>query len=181
VLFVGRLVDHKDLPTLLRATARLLAEGCRVRVVLAGDGPLRDPVAQLIGSLSIADSVTLLGQRDDVPDLIACADVVVLCSVREGLSNVILEGMMGGKPVVASRAGGNVELVEHERSGLLFDIGDDAELAKALQRLARDPGLRTRLGAGAKARAHNEFSIPSMVKAYEKTYGDVARERCAAN
>ena len=177
VLFVGRLVDHKDLPTLLRATARLRAQGSAVRVAIAGDGPLRTEIENVVDSLSIRDAVRLLGQRDDIPDLIAAADVVVLPSVREGLSNVILEGMMGGKPVVASRAGGNIELVEHECSGLLFEIGDDAGLAAALQRLADDPLLRKRLGQGASSRAQTQFSVPSMVKAYEKTYSDVVRER----
>jgi len=131
----------------------------------------------LIDQLALRDRVDLIGQRDDVPELIAVADAVVLPSVREGLSNVILEGMMGGKPVVASRAGGNVELVEHERSGLLFDVGDDAGLAQAFIRLANDAGLRKRLGDGARERALNHFSIPSMVRAYERTYSDVVRER----
>lgn len=179
ILFVGRLVDHKDLPTLLRAVARLRAAGCPAHAVVAGDGPLRAEVEARVDQLGLRDRVHLLGQRDDVPELIAAADAVVLPSVREGLSNVILEGMMGGKPVVASRAGGNVELVEHERSGLLFDVGDDAGLAQAFIRLANDAVLRQRLGEGARERALNHFSIPSMVKAYEKTYGDVARERVA--
>ena len=172
-------MDHKDLPTLLRATARLRERSCPARIVIAGDGPLRAEVEGLIDKLALRDCVRTLGQRDDIPDLIAAADVVVLPSVREGLSNVILEGMMGGRPVVASRAGGNIELVEHERSGLLFDVGDDAALADAFVRLAQDPSLRERLGEGARARAHSHFSIPSMVKAYEKTYGDVVRERVA--
>jgi glycosyltransferase involved in cell wall biosynthesis len=83
--------------------------------------------------------------------------------------------MMGGKPVVASRAGGNVELIEHDRSGLLFDVGDVQALAAALERLARDTALRARLGEGARQRALTEFSIPSMVQAYEKHYGEAAR------
>ncbi len=180
LLFVGRLVDHKDLPTLMRAVARLRDGACLAHLAIAGDGPLRAEIEALIDQLKLRDRVHLLGQRDDVPDLIAAADVVVLPSVREGLSNVILEGMMGGKPVVASRAGGNVELVEHERSGLLFDIGDDAGLAQAFMRLANDAVLRARLGAGARDRALNHFSIPSMVKAYEKTYREVVRERVTA-
>lgn len=177
ILFVGRLVDHKDLPTLMRATARLRAGGCPAHLIVAGDGPLRAEIEALIDQLALRDRVDLIGQRDDVPELIAVADAVVLPSVREGLSNVILEGMMGGKPVVASRAGGNVELVEHGRSGLLFDVGDDAGLAQAFIRLATDAGLRKRLGDGARERALNHFSIPSMVRAYEKTYSDVVRER----
>jgi glycosyltransferase involved in cell wall biosynthesis len=176
VLFVGRLVVHKDVPTLLRAVARLRERLPKLRLALAGDGPLQDELAQQVASLSLQPAVTLLGQRDDVTDLIAAADIMVLPSLREGLSNVILEGMMGGKPVVASNAGGNIELIDHERGGLLFDIGDDAALAAALDRLAHDAPLRERLGQGARQRAEAEFSIPSMVRAYEKHYGEAARQ-----
>lgn len=180
VLFVGRLVDHKDLPTLLRATARLRGERPAIRLVIVGDGPLRGDVSRQISAMALGETVVLLGERNDIPDLIAAADVVVLTSVREGLSNVILEGMMGGKPIIASRAGGNVELVEHEINGLLFNIGDDAGLADALRRLANDEPLRLRLGEGGRMRAHGEFSIRSMVSAYEKHYTDAARERAAS-
>ena len=175
VLFVGRLVVHKDVPTLLKAAALLRTRVPGLRVALAGDGPLRDSLAREVQALGLGDVVHLLGQRDDVPDLIESADVIVLPSLREGLSNVILEGMMGGKPVVASRAGGNIELIEHDRSGLLFDIGDAQALAVALERLSRDTALRVRLGNGARQRALTEFSIPSMVQAYEKHYGEAAR------
>ncbi|KQV94604.1 glycosyltransferase [Rhizobacter sp. Root1221] len=175
VLFVGRLVVHKDVPTLLKAAAALHARLPGLRVALAGDGPLRDSLARDVEALGLQGVVHLLGQRDDVPDLIESADAIVLPSLREGLSNVILEGMMGGKPVVASRAGGNVELIEHDRSGLLFDVGDVEALAAALERLARDTALRARLGEGARQRALTEFSIPSMVQAYEKHYGEAAR------
>ena len=180
VLFVGRLVVHKDVPTLLRAVARLQARLPQLRLALAGDGPLQADIAREVAALSLQPVVRLLGQRDDVTDLIAAADVMVLPSLREGLSNVILEGMMGGKPVVASRAGGNIELIEHDRGGWLFDIGDDAALAQALERLAVDAPLRARLGEGARQRAEAEFSIPSMVRAYEQHYGDAVRASAKA-
>ena len=175
VLFVGRLVVHKDVPTLLQAVAALKGRVPGLRLAIAGDGPLQAELAAAVQRQGLDDVVHLLGQRDDVPDLIASADVLVLPSLREGLSNVILEGMMGGRPVVASRAGGNVELIEHDRSGLLFDVGDAQALAAALERLAGDGALRARLGDGARQRAQAEFSIPAMVQAYEKHYGEAAR------
>lgn len=82
---------------------------------------------------------------------------------------------MGGKPVVASNAGGNVELIEHDRSGLLFEVGQAPALAQALERLAHDAALRQRLGEGARQRAEAAFSIPSMVQAYEQHYREAAR------
>lgn len=175
VLFVGRLVVHKDVPTLLEAVASLRGRHPGLRVALAGDGPLRESLEARIAALSLQDVVRPLGQRDDVADLIEAADAIVLPSLREGLSNVILEGMMGGKPVVASNAGGNVELIEHDRSGLLFEVGQAPALAQALERLAHDAALRQRLGEGARQRAEAAFSIPSMVQAYEQHYREAAR------
>jgi glycosyltransferase involved in cell wall biosynthesis len=116
----------------------------------------------------------MLGERDDIDDLIDASDILVLPSLREGLSNVLLEGMMGGRPVIASRAGGNVELVQDNQTGLLFDIGDDAALADALRRLAADENLRARLGAGARQRALGTFSIPAMITTFEHLYRDAA-------
>ncbi len=180
-LFVGRLVVHKDLPCLLRAAARLRDQLPQLRFVLAGDGPLHADVMRQMAEQGLEDRVSLLGQRDDVQDLIDAADIVVLPSLREGLSNVILEGMMGGKPVVASRAGGNVELVIDNETGLLFDVGDDAGLAAALQSLAHDAPLRSRLGEGARRRAQEAFSIPAMVRTFETYYGDAASGRRATH
>lgn len=177
LLFVGRLVVHKDLPCLLRAMSRLHADGPWFRLVLAGDGPLGGELAAQIAALGLESRVKLLGQRDDIQDLIEASDIVVLPSLREGLSNVILEGMMGGRPVVASRAGGNVELVEDRRTGLLFDVGDDAGLACALRRLGDDAGLRRQLGEGARDRARAMFSIPAMIATFERLYAEAAGSR----
>jgi glycosyltransferase involved in cell wall biosynthesis len=170
VLFVGRLVEIKDVPTLLRAVARLHARVPGLRLALAGDGPARGPLQALVGELSLQGVVQFLGQRADTAELMAAADVVVLPSLREGLSNVILEAMMAARPVVASRAGGNTELITHGHNGLLFEIGDDAALADALQLLANDSALRTQLGQNAKRDAQNKFSTAAMVRAYELHY-----------
>lgn len=180
VLFVGRLVVHKDVPTLLKAVAALHQDIPHLRVALAGEGPLQADIAAQVDALSLQATVKLLGQRGDVTDLVEASDMMVLPSLREGLSNVILEGMMGGKPVVASRAGGNVELIAHDKTGLLFDVGDHAGLASALRRLTEDPSLRARLGEGARQRAQAEFSIPSMVQAYEKHYDEAAANAAAS-
>lgn len=170
VLFAGRLVDVKDVPTLLRAMARLREKRRSVVLVIAGDGPLRAALESQAESLGLGDGVRFLGQRDDVGALIDAADVVVLPSRREGLSNVVLEGMLGARPVVASRAGGNVELVDDDRTGALFEVGDDAALACALERLGVDADLRSRLGAAGRERARASFSVAAMVRAFEQLY-----------
>ncbi len=172
VLFVGRLVEHKDVPTLLRATARLRERG--VCVLLAGDGPLAPALQVDIDRLGLHGRVRLLGQRDDTAALMRLSDMVVLPSVSEGLSNVIIEAMMQGLPVIASRVGGNVELVGHDATGLLFEAGDDAALAECMARLLDDPALRARLGAAAGRRAMRDFSVRGMVDAYSSLYRDAA-------
>ncbi len=170
VLFVGRLVEIKDVPTLLRAVAKLHHQWPTLRVALAGDGPMRAALTQQVAELALQSVVYFLGQRADIAELICAADIMVLPSQREGLSNVILEGMMGAKPVVASRAGGTVELIEHNRTGLLFDVGDHDGLALALAQLANDAPLRCELGQSALKYAQTQFGTQAMVHAYEKHY-----------
>ena len=175
VLFVGRLVEHKDVPTLLRACACLRQRG--LHLLLAGDGPLAEPLRAAIGQLGLATQAHMLGQRDDTAALMRLSDMLVLPSVSEGLSNVIIEAMMQRLPVIASRVGGNVELVRHEDTGLLFDAGDDAALADCIARLIDDAPLRARLGESAGQRAQRDFSVHAMVDAYSALYRDAAAAR----
>lgn len=177
-VFVGRLIVHKNLPTLLRACRLLRERGVALRFAIAGDGPLRGELEAQIRHLGLQQEVLLLGQRSDVAELMAASDFVVLPSLREGLSNVILEAMMSGKPVVASRAGGNVELIEHDRTGLLFETENAAALADAMQALVQDPARRRALADAGRARAHERYSVPAMVRAFETRYAEAAAVRC---
>src|SRR5206468_3477416 len=146
ILFIGRLVEQKDVATLIRAIGRLHRDQAPIRLGIAGDGPLREQLMRQASSLGVSGNVLFLGQREAVATLASADDFVVMPSIREGMSNVILESMMCGRAVIASRAGGNAELVEHERTGLLFDVGDDASLALAIARLMNDTVLRDELG-----------------------------------
>ena len=170
LLFVGRLVEIKDLPTLLKAMHRLRELAPQVRLAIAGSGPLRESLERRVQDERLGDRVRLLGERDDVPALIAAADVIVLPSRREGLSNVLLEAMAGSRPVVATRAGGTVELVEDGHDGLLFDVGDDAALADHLLQLAHDAPLRERLGHAGRLHAESGHGLDAMVQAYATIY-----------
>lgn len=181
ILFVGRLVVHKDVPTLVRAFQALLARGIGARLCVAGDGPLRAELESLVRALHLEAQVALLGERHDVANLIAASDFLVLPSLREGLSNVILEAMIGGRPVIASCTGGNVELVEQGRTGLLFEVGSEAQLAEAMSRLATDAGLRGSLGTAARAVAEARYSVPAMVQSLERHYAAVSRRSPGAS
>lgn len=169
-LFVGRLIVHKDVPTLLRSMRRVADEGTPLRLLIAGDGPLRAELEASAQSLGLQERVHFLGQRSDTPALMHACDMVVLPSLREGLSNVILEAMQAGRAVIASTAGGNRELVEHEKTGLLVDIGDDAALAQSLLRLTRDANLREALGGAGALRARSQFGVPAMAQSFETLY-----------
>lgn len=168
-LFIGRLVEQKNVPSLLRAAARLSRQAVDFVVLIAGDGPLTAPLQKMIQQLGLERCVRLLGERGDVGDLLSASDFLVLPSYREGLSNAIMEAMAAGRAVIASNVGGNGELVQDGTSGLLYDSDDDAALAAAMQRLIISPGERERLSAAACVRAR-EFSIEHMVRHMEQVY-----------
>lgn len=168
-LFVGRLVMQKNVPCLLRALARMPAAD-RPYMVLAGDGPLRAEIESARLQLGLQDDVRLLGERTDARQLMGAADFLVLPSAYEGMSNVVMEAMASGCPVLASDVGGNPELVEDETTGLLFHSDDDQALALQLSRLSSDPALRTRLTAQALQRMHTLYSVDSLVRSTVAVY-----------
>ncbi len=177
VLFVGRLIEHKNIPTLLRAMSLLpeLADELArpVRLMLAGDGPERQALAALTDALGLRETVQWLGERRDVPALMNACDTVVLPSWREGLSNVILEAMQAGKPVVASRTGGNTESVIPDQTGLLFDPADPQALAFEMLRLASDQPLADRLGSAGRERVAQTFALQTLAEQTEQHYRQV--------
>lgn len=173
VLFAGRLIELKDVPTLLRAAARLHAQGRPLALVIAGDGPQREALQVQAREAGLAGTVRFLGARDDVADCIEACDVLVLPSRQEGLSNVILEALRGQRCVVASRAGGNGELIDDGRNGLLFEVGDDRGLADALARLRADAALRHGLAQAGRQKLQRQFGVTTMVERLADLYADV--------
>ena len=151
ILAVGRLKAPKDFLTLIRALGDLPPASFEATIVgedlTAPDWSRRSVLSDLTGR------VRLVGERRDVPQLLAAADVFVLPSTSEGLPVSVLEAMAAGLPVVASRVGGVPEQVSDGKTGLLVEPGDPNELAAALHRLTVDPSLRRRLGSAGRARA----------------------------
>jgi glycosyltransferase involved in cell wall biosynthesis len=111
-----------------------------------------------------------LGERKDTPELLQLMDLSVLCSLREGFSNVILESMASGKPVLASNVGGNPESIVDGITGFLFESHDVERLGSKIILLLKDKELRLQLGEAARARAEELFSKTRMVKSYEEMY-----------
>jgi glycosyltransferase involved in cell wall biosynthesis len=135
------------------------------RLVLAGDGPEREPLRRLAQRLGVADRVTFLGfvPRAAVPGLLASADVQVLPSIYEELGTAVLEGMRIGVPLVASETGGLPSLVTHGVTGLLVPPGDAAALAGALRRLLADRELAARLADQAR-RESRDYSWTALAE-----------------
>lgn len=171
---VGRLAAVKNYHLLLQAVARL-PQDLPWRLVLVGDGPERENLQATIGQLRIGARVSLLGHRDDVAELLGELDIFVLPSVSEGMSNTLLEAMAAGVAVIASDVGGNREIIEAERSGVLFAPGDALAAARAIQRLAGDAQLRGRLASAGAQQAATTFSLRTMLSAYEELYRSVRR------
>lgn len=175
VLFVGRLVEHKNLPRLLQAFAQVVKQRPRTRLLLAGSGPLHDALAAQIGQLGLQDHALLLGEQSEVPALMEAADLAVLPSLREGLSNVVLEAMALGRAVLSTPVGGIPQAIDNGRHGVLVEPTDTDALARALLTLIDDPALRERLGRAAQHKVLEQYSPPAMVSAMLKEYSRVSQ------
>jgi sugar transferase (PEP-CTERM/EpsH1 system associated) len=169
-VIVARLSPEKDHATLLRAAARVVRTDPSFRLEVAGDGPCREDLHRLAGELGLAGCVRFLGAVRDVPALLARAGLFVLSSVSEGVSLTLLEAMAAGLPVVATRVGGNPEVVADGTTGLLVPATDADALAGALRVLWRDPETARSLGAAGRLRAEHHFDVRAMVAAYERLY-----------
>lgn len=169
VLCVASLSPVKRHEDLIAGFAMLHARQPRARLLLAGDGPLAGSLANQAATLGLGDVVRFLGMRDDVGGLLAAADVFVLTSDSEGMSNAILEAQACGLPVVATRVGGNPQLVADGREGFLVPARAPAELARALADCS-DPAWRHAAGARARARIEREHSMPAMAARYDALY-----------
>ena len=174
VLAVGRLAAQKGFGTLLDAAGRLRGCDPQPLVVIAGAGPLHTELARRIDTERLP--LRLLGQRDDVPALLAAADVFVLPSMWEGQPLILQEALRAGVPIVATRTGGIPDLTG-EDAALLVPPGDPERLAAALVRVLAEPGLAARLSAAAAERAR---SLPDEEAAVDAVLADYGRAMGAA-
>jgi glycosyltransferase involved in cell wall biosynthesis len=160
VLMVGSMnLPDKGHGDLLGCAARLAARGRTIEWWLASDGPLRRQWEERSRALGLQGAVRFLGRRDDVPALLAAADLVVHPSWAEGFPNVVLEAMCAGRPVIATRVGGAPELVLHGTTGVLVEPRRPVELADAVERLILDPPLQTRMGRLGRRHVETRFTI----------------------
>jgi len=171
ILTVASLTPVKDHCSLVEAISRLPpSKKFALRFLFLGEGPSRPQLERQIEALGLKQQILLPGNTDRVADYLAAADVFVLPSRLEGMSNAVLEAMASGLPVVARAVGGNPELVVDGETGFLCPPDDIANLSAAIGRLATDTDLRQRMGRAARRRVEEVFSIDAMMSAYASFY-----------
>jgi sugar transferase (PEP-CTERM/EpsH1 system associated) len=172
---VGRVVPIKDQQTLLRAAEDVILSGVDARVLLVGGGSEESALRrQVEASTALVGRVQFMGASGRVDEFLNAMDVFVLPSLNEGMSNTLLEAMATGLPVVATRVGGNPEIVEDGACGWLFSPKDVANLAGRLTQLAKEPALRCVLGSAARQRVLKKFSFELMIETYRSLYLETA-------
>ena len=175
VVFTGRLHPQKNLPLLLEAWAAA-AWRTPANLILIGPGSDRQALAELAASLGISDRVQFVGAVPDPADHLRAADIFVLPSVAEGMSNSLLEAMATALPCVVSGIGGNTDLIDDGRTGVLVPEASPNAWSSALIGLLRDPSRAKALGAAARSRIDSEFSLRVVVDRYVELYRKLIRE-----
>ena len=177
VITVANLRAEKDHETLIAAAATLAASYPSLRFQIVGAGSRLRELQAIAHARGVDHIVEFLGHRDDVPALLAAADLFVLPSRSEAFPNGAIEAMAAGLPVVASAVGGLLDLIDDGRTGVLVPPGDPGALAGAIASLVNDPSRAHRLGAAARHEVLNRYSFERMVDAFETLYDTLLRQR----
>jgi glycosyltransferase involved in cell wall biosynthesis len=181
VITVANLRPEKNHETVIAAAAALAPTHPHVRFQIVGDGPRRQELESLVRARGLRERIEFLGHREDVPALLAAADVFVLASRSEAFPNSAIEAMAAGLPVVTSAVGGLLDLIENGRTGVLIAPADPDALTVALRDLLNDPVKAYALGAAARREVLNRYSFDRMVAAVEHLYlGGLDRGELAA-
>ena len=175
---IARMNDPcKNHSTFLRVAARLSPKFPTLEFLLVGDGPLRPKLEKMALELGLGDRIRFLGERHDLPAVLAAMDISVSLSSSESLSNAILESMAAGVPVVATRVGGNPELVREGETGFLVPPDNEGRFVEALQLLLTEPHLRAEFGQRAKRLARANFGMNRIRDQYQELYATVIAEK----
>lgn len=173
---LGRLVDAKDFPNLIRAVKMLKARGVGLRVVIAGEGEEREALERLIRALDLGDCVDLPGMRP-AADFFRSIQLFVMSSCWEGVPVSLLEAMARGLPIVATRAGGIPEVIRDGVDGLLCPIEDPEALARAIATMIENEDLRHDCAVSARRRVVERYGVDQAASRWERLYGDLLARR----
>jgi len=171
---------YKNHSGFLRIAAQIHKRMPNVEFVLVGDGPLRQELETEAASLGLGASAIFVGDRQDMPAVLASIDVAVNTSDSESLSNVLLEAMAAGLPAVAYEVGGNSELLSPQR-GALIPAGNETDFADAVQKLLADSTFRHELGRNARQFAQESFSLDQVRQRYVELYVMLLQKKRSRN
>ena len=167
---IGRMVWQKGFECLIRGVNDLLNHTGDIKILMVGDGPLKEKLQELVGTLGIGDHVIFTGFRSDVREILCAIDVLVIPSLAEGFPMVTIEAMAMAKPIIATRIDGITEQISDGKEGLLVPPNDSSALAEAIIKLMRDRELARSLGLAARKKVESEFSVEKMIAETEKVY-----------
>ncbi|MBI2844755.1 MAG: glycosyltransferase [Armatimonadetes bacterium] len=170
---LARLVEAKALHILIEAAAAAARTNPRVRLVIVGDGPLKEELNRRAKELNAEELVIFAGPRSDIPRVLSAIDVFALSSIREGLPVSLLEAMAAGKPITATKVGGIPETVRDRQEALLVEPNRPDELAAAILELSANPELAKELGLRAQRRAVRYYSAAATARKLEEVYVDL--------
>jgi L-malate glycosyltransferase len=174
---VGRLAEVKDQATMIKSLIKVRKKIPDTMLLLIGDGPLRSELQQLVDDNRLNNNVRLVGNREDVPDLLNLLDVFLLTSLSEGTSISLLEAMSSGIAPIVTNVGGNPSLVDDNINGILISPQHVDELAENLIDLLQNDKRRKKYGENASQKVREKFSLAEMVKVYEKLYISLLNEK----
>ena len=166
---VGWLLPIKGPMHLLKAMSNVWESHPETSLIFVGRGDLEMELKEEARRMGVSDKVIFLGWRDDIPAIMQVLDVFVLASLNEGMGRVLVEAMAAGKPVVASRVGGILDLVKEGQNGYLFQPGDEKGLSLAIKKLLEDKSLRDEMGKRGREMAQ-DFSVEKMIEKFEALY-----------
>ncbi len=169
--YVARLSFEKGQRVLLPALKLALQKNENIKLWLIGDGPDKENLKNMVVELGIGEKVKFWGMREDIPELLAQMDLFVLSSYNEGLGTVILEAMASGIPVIASKVGGVLEIIEHRENGVMFPVGDIEVLAEEIARMINlDEAERSKIIRKARENIETHYSKASVIKQLSDLY-----------
>jgi glycosyltransferase involved in cell wall biosynthesis len=181
VILVANLRPEKGHDVLVHSAADVLRRYPDARFDLVGCGPEHDAIRAQLAELNISEAFRLLGEREDVPELLANADIFVLPSRTESMPNALLEAMAAAMPIVASSVGGIPHVIDNDRTGLLTAPGDARALASRICQLMGDAALSVRLGQAARAEVQARYSFERMISALDALYATELAKRGRAH
>jgi len=167
---IGNLYKTKGFAYLIEATKKLIDEGIEITTVIIGEGGGRKSLTELIKRHKLEDNVILAGRIPEAAKLLSAFDIYVCSSVKEGLSYTIIETMLNGLPIIATRVGGNPELIADGQTGILINSQEAGDLADKIKKLKNNPDRQQEMSTKARIKAQEEFNLGKMVKETKEVY-----------